>query len=239
MQISTKALVLSSIKYGDTSLIVRCYTERAGTKSYILKGLLKNRKGKLKPAYFQALNQLELTANHTNKTSLNTIKEARVLYNYETIYTDIVKQSIVFFISEMLTSSIREEEVNKPLFSYLEHSLKWLDLHNSVANFHLVFLMNLTKYLGFYPEGSNKKEACFNMQEGRFLSDSLRENCLGGSDLILFKTLLGINFDVIDMLSFQMSDKQRLLEIIIEYFELHMAWFRRPKSLYILKELFR
>ena len=239
MQISTKALVLSSIKYGDTSLIVRCYTELAGVKSYILRGLLKNRKGKLKPAHFQALNQLELVVNHRNKTGLNTIKEVRVLYNYQTIYTDFVKQSVVFFISEMLTSSIREEEVNKTLFSYLETSLKWFDLHNRVANFHLVFLMNLTKYLGFYPEETNKKNSCFHMQEGRFSSEVLKDHCLIGNDLMLFKSLLGINFDTIDVLSFSASDKQRLLEIVITYFELHMSWFRRPKSLYILKELFR
>ena len=50
--ITTRALVLSSIKFQDTSLIVRCYTQE-GVRSYLLKGVLKHKKNGLKPAYFE------------------------------------------------------------------------------------------------------------------------------------------------------------------------------------------
>ena len=71
----TKAIVINTIKYGDTSLIATCYTENCGLKTYMLKGVLKAKKAKIKTAYFQPLMQLNLTANHNNKGSLNSIRD--------------------------------------------------------------------------------------------------------------------------------------------------------------------
>jgi DNA repair protein RecO (recombination protein O) len=238
MQIQTKAIVLSSIKYGDTSLIVRCYTEKAGIKSYLLRAVLKTKKGKLRPAYFQPLSQLDLVASHSNKGTLNSIKEARISYPYTSMYSDFVKQSIVFFIAEMLSNSVQEEEGNEYLFSYIETSLKWLDLHENVSNFHFIFLINLTKFLGFYPDELSAHKSSFNMKEGVFTNNSFVGPCLAGSDLSLFKSVLGIKFDMSNELTLNVNSRQRLLEIIVEYYELHLMGFRKPKSIQVLKKLF-
>ena len=113
MQISTKAIVFSSLKYGDTSLIVKAFTQSDGLKSYLLKGVLSSKKGKLKPAYFQPLTQLEMVVNHKNKGSLETIREVKVINPYKTLHSDVVKNSLVLFLCEMLGSSIQEEERTK------------------------------------------------------------------------------------------------------------------------------
>jgi DNA repair protein RecO (recombination protein O) len=115
MEITTKAVVLNAIKYQDSSLIARCYTESDGVKSYMLRGILKARKGKLKAAYFQPLTQLRITAKHSNKNTLNYIKEVEVIHHYNSIYKDIIKQSIALFLSEVINYSIREEESNEIL----------------------------------------------------------------------------------------------------------------------------
>lgn len=238
MQVQTKAIVLSSLKYGDTSLIVRCYTEKSGVKTYILRSILKAKKGKLRAAYFQPLSQLEIVASHSNKGTLNSIKEASVSYSYGSLYSDYVKQSIVYFIAEMLSNSVQEEEGNESLFSYLETSLKWLDLHENVSNFHFVFLMNLTKFLGFYPDETTLQNLSFHMKEGIFTNKPFVGPCLTGNDLVLFKSVLGIKFDVSNELSLNVNSRQRLLEIMIEYYELHLMGFRKPKSIQVLKKLF-
>lgn len=238
MQVSTKAIVLTSIKYGDSSLIVRCYTEKSGSKSYLLRGVLKSKKGKLRAAYFQPLTQIELVANHAIKSDLHTIKEARIAYAYETIFKDYTKQSIAFFIAEMLGNAIREEEGNPTLYAYIETALKWLDLHSSVSNFHLVFLLHLTKYLGFYPKEFQNEDVYFNMEEGRFSDVSFGANSLANEDLFLFKNVLGIKFDTMETLSLNVRERQRLLEIILKYFEMHLMGFKRPKSMEVLKKLF-
>src|SRR5690606_3772537 len=138
MQITTKAIVLSSLKYGDTSLIVKAFTESDGLKSYLLKGVFSSGKGRLKPAYFLPLMQLEIVANHRDKGTLESIREVKVAMPYRTLHTDILKNSVVLFLAEMLGSSIHEQEQDHGLFSYLEHALQWMDDHELSPNFHIL-----------------------------------------------------------------------------------------------------
>jgi DNA repair protein RecO (recombination protein O) len=237
--ISTKAIVLSSLKFGDTSLIVKCYTEEEGVKTYLLRGVLKPKKTGIKAAYFQPLTQLKIIANHNTKGSLNSIKEVQVVNPYKTIHTDIIKQSVVFFLSEILASSIQEEEQNKTLYSYLETAFIWLDVHDKIANFHLLFLLNLTGFLGFYPDTSKKDKIGFNLLEGNFSDNTADKNVLFKNDFYQFKKLLGINFDGIENVSYSKDERQLVLQMIIEYFKLHLDSFRKPKSLQVLETIFR
>lgn len=236
--VSTKAIVISAFKYSDSSLIVKCFTEQEGLKSYLIRGVLKSKKGNLKPAYFQPLTQLKIEATHKQKSTLHTLKDATVLHQYNTIYQDIVKQSIVLFLSEVLSSCIQEEEKNIRFFSYLENAILWLDTHDTVSNFHLLFLLNLSHFLGFYPDVSNKHKDSFNLLEGNFTDATHEKLTISGDKLILFKKLLGINFDAIENVSFSKQERQVILQMIIQYFELHLDGFRTPKSLAILETVF-
>ena len=239
MQVTTKAIVLSSIKYGDTSLIVKAYTLSDGLKSYLLKGVLASKKGKLKSAYFQPLTQLELVANHKNKGTLESIREAKVYYPYQTLHTSIVKNAMTLFLAEMLGSSIHEEEPNTGLFHFLEASMQWLDAHHEISNFHLFFLLDLTKYLGFYPDISGMHEPNFDLLEGEFTQMPSLHPSLIGKNLDYFKQFLGINFDGIHKIKMNKTDRQELLKTLVLYYELHLQGFRRPKSLAVLNEVFR
>ena len=125
---ATKAIVINTIKYGDTSLIATCYTENCGIKTYILKGVLKAKKAKIKTAYFQPLMQINLMANHNNKGALNSIRDVEVVHFYNSIYTNIKKQTISLFLAEILYYSIKEEEQNSSLYKYLETSFLWSHL---------------------------------------------------------------------------------------------------------------
>ena len=237
--ITTKAIVLSTLKYSESSLIVKCFTEKLGVKTYLIRGVLKNRKGNLKAAYFQPLTQLILEASHKPKSNLHSIKEVHISNAYKSIHTDIVKQSIVLFLSEILSSSIQEEEENNVLYEYIETAFLWLDTHDKIANFHLLFLMNLTRFLGFYPDLLSQNSASsFNLFEGSFTNAFTDKNCIVNSNLILFKTLLGTNFDDIENVLFNKQERQALLQIVIRYFELHLDGFKKPKSLTILETVF-
>ncbi|PCH50418.1 MAG: DNA repair protein RecO [Flavobacteriaceae bacterium] len=234
---TTKAIVLKTIKYGDTSLITTCYTQKRGVKTYMLRGILKAKKAKIRPAYFQPLMLLNLTANHNNKGNLNFIKDIEVSNFYNAIYTDIKKQTIGLFLAEILYYVIREEEQNSTLFQYLETSFLWLDTHDNISNFHLLFLLNLTKYLGFYPKIQNLENSYFDLLEGSFIKQP-NYNTVTGENLIQFKKLLGINFDVIHQVNFNAENRQIVLSILVQYFELHLDGFKKPKSLAILKSVF-
>jgi len=236
MIVKIKAIVLKTIKFGDTSLIVKCYTE-LGLKSYLIKGILSKRKSKIKVAYFQPFNILELVANHNNRGNLNTLREVKVGYAYNDIPNNIVKQSIVIFLAEVLNSALQEEESNKALFNFLNTSLQFLDTKKQIANFHLIFLLKLTGFLGFYPQTKNINYPYFNLQEGLFETKYLPTS-IKDQEIFLFKLLLGINFDGINTLKLSKSNKELLLDVLIKYFELHLSGFKKLNSLPILKTVF-
>ncbi|WP_445749056.1 DNA repair protein RecO [Polaribacter sp.] len=236
--ITTNAIVLSSLKFGDSSLIVKCFTQQDGVKSYMVRGILKAKKGGLKVAYFQPLTQLKLVANHNTKNTLNTIKEIQVLQPYQTIYQDIVKQSITFFLSEVVSNVIQEEETNEELYTFLESSFHWLDTHEKIANFHLVFLVKLTSFLGFYPDTSEVDKKGFHLQEGFFTDETYDKNVISGNDFFHFKKLLNANFENCDQLSFSKFERQQVLQVLISYYKLHIDSFRNPKSLDVLEAVF-
>ncbi|MCL4128294.1 UNVERIFIED_CONTAM: hypothetical protein GTU68_010472 [Idotea baltica] len=236
MLITSKAIVLNAIKYGDYDLIVKCYTEQ-GLRSYLVKRIFKATKGKLSPAFFQPLTQLEITANYNNNRSLHFIKEAKISTPYITIPNNVIKQTMMVFLSEVLSHALKEEEENQSLFRYIETAFQWLDSHKDTPNFHLVFLMNLTKYLGFYPE-KGVRFLYFDLIEGKFTNHVLSNQYLSGKNLDLFKALLGTNFDVENELKLNKENRQDLLEILIQYFELHLPGFRKPRSLEVLKTVF-
>lgn len=238
MQVTTKAIVLSSLKYGDTSLIVKAFTASDGLKSYMLKGVLVSKKGKLKTAYFQPLMQLEIVANHRNKGTLESIREAKVNYHYQTLHSQIPKNAMTLFLAEMLSHSIHEEECNEALFLYLETALQWLDTNDQIANFHLYFLLRLTKYLGVYPDTSNSQRMYFDLLEGEFINTPSLNPMLQNKNLSNFKMVLGINFDALHSIALNKADRQELLKSLILYFELHLQGFRKPKSLDVLNEVF-
>lgn len=236
--LSTKAIVLSAIKFGDTSLVVKCFTEKEGIKSYLLKGVLTSKKGKLRSAYFQLFNQLEIIASHNNKGNLNSIREVRVIHSYQTIHQSVVKQSIVLFLSEVVASVIKEEEQNVSLYQYLETTVIWLDTHQSVSNFHLLFLLKLSNFLGFYPNISQHNLSAFSLLQGTFTESIYDKQLITGQELKLFKKLLHANFDTIATLQFSKKERQVLLRILIQYFELHLNGFNKPKSLDVLEIVF-
>ena len=238
MHITTKAIVLSSIRYKDADLIVRCYTEKFGVKSYLLKSVLKSKKGKIKAGYFQPLSILDIEANHNDNRDLQYIKEVKLGYNLSTLQTNIVKSTIAIFLSEILTNILREEEENIKLFEFLKTSIIWSDENQPYPLFHHVFLLELTKYLGFYPDLSKKEKLYFDLLEGEFKDTKSGNYTVFGENLTLLKQLLGIKFDVNKTPKMNSTQKQEILNMILLYFELHLDGFKKPRSLVVLNQVF-
>ncbi|WP_026837016.1 DNA repair protein RecO [Gillisia sp. JM1] len=238
MVVNTNAIVISALKYAEADLIVKCYTQKSGLKTYMLRGILKSRKGKFKTSLFQPLTQLDLVANHKNKGSLEYLQDAKILVHYQTLHTEVVKSTMVMFLSEMLKNTIHEEEENEELYDYLEGAINWLDTHSDIANFHLLFLLKLTQYLGFYPEDSEIELPYFNLMDGVFQHSKINGYCVSGAVLENLKLLLGTNFEALNEIKLTKSNRAELLELLLNYYMLHIESFKKPKSLTILHEIF-
>lgn len=236
MLVKTKAIVISALRYQDKSLIVKCFTQSAGLKSYYVRDAFSSRKNSQKTVYFRPLNILEIEASHKNKGSLEYFKEVRLSQPYHTLHTDITKTTIAIFISEILHYCIKEEEANKNLYEYLETALLWLDTHEGIANFHLIVLLELSKFLGFYPDVTQSHYPFFEMAEGVFLRHETI-SCLSEADTALMHRLLQLKPDT-SAKAFHVSERQILLKILMDYYALHLEGFVLPKSVEVLREVF-
>lgn len=236
MLVKTKAIVLSALRYQDKSLIVKCFTESDGLKSYYVRDAFTSKKSSQKTVYFRPLTILEIEASHKNKGTLEYFKEVRLAHPYFSITTDITKTTIAIFVSEVLHHSIKEEEKNQSLYSFLETALLWLDSHEEVANFHLILLLEITKFLGFYPDSSHDDHSFFEMTEGIFIPYA-SVSCLSIEETQLLKRLMPLKFDN-NIKLFHVSERQQLLKILLDYYAFHLDGFKRPKSLEVLKEVF-
>lgn len=235
MQIKTKAIVISALRYQEKSLIVKCFTQSAGLKSYFVRNAFSGKTAQ-KIAYFQPLTILEIEAVHKNKGTLENFKEIRLASAFNSSATDVVKSTIILFVSEILHHSIREEEKNEDLFAFLETALHWLDNHDEIANFHLILLLEITKFLGFYPDVSQISQPFFELNEGVF-STYHGISCLSESETHLLRRLLGLKFSG-DQKVFSSNERQILLKILLDYYSVHLEGFKKPKSLEVLKEVF-
>jgi DNA repair protein RecO (recombination protein O) len=236
MQVKTKAIVISALKYQEKSLIVKCFTESDGLKSYFVANAFSSRKNQQKIGYFQPLTILEIEATHKNKGTLEYFKEIRMGYPYVSVYHDIVKSSIVLFLSEVLHHCIQEEEKNEAFYTYLESALHWLDEHDEVVNFHLILLLGMTRFFGFYPDATHTEAPFFELTEGVF-TPYHGVSCLSEHETMLFKKLLTLRFDSPSKL-FVAAERQVLLKIMMDYYAVHLDGFKRPKSLEVLGEVF-
>lgn len=236
MLVKTKAIVISALKFQEKSLIVKCFTLSNGLKSYFVRDAFSSRKSSQKIAYFQPLSILEIEAVHKNKGTLENFKEIKTAVPFQSIHTDLIKSTMVMFLSEMLHYSIQEEEKNESLFIFLETALTWLDHHDEISNFHLILLLEATKYLGFYPDISEIDLPYFEMIDGVFIPFH-GFNALTEHETNVFKKLIDLKFDN-DQKVFNVAERQILLKILIDYYSFHLDGFKRPKSLEVLKEIF-
>ncbi len=236
MQIKTRAIVFSAIKYQEKGLIVKCFTKSDGLKTYYVRDAFSHKKNNQKAAYFQPLNILEIEAVHKNKGTLENFKEIKIAIPYQTISENIAKSSIAIFLAEMLSLSIHEEEKNEELYEFLETAFQWLDTHDQIADFHLVVLLQITRFFGFFPDTTQEEFSVFDLSEGKFALTQTY-NCLSPTETQIFKKLLKQKLNTVTK-NFNGSERQILLKILVNYYSLHISGFRKPKSLEILQEVF-
>lgn len=236
MIVKTQAIVVSSLKYGDSSRIIKCYTLSNGIKSFIAKGIY-SKKNKTNPM-FTPLNQLEIIFDDKNTAQLLTIRDCRLNLHYISIGHNQIKNAIVLFLSEILNLVLKEEDSNSELFDFISSSFVFFDRKETAyADFHLWFLLNLSHYLGFYPH-FEKEMVYFDFSNGISSNEPPKEIYIEGDNLKLFEKLSEINFYEHPSNQFNQSQRKLLLDLLLKYYEIHLFNFRWPKSLEVLNTVF-
>lgn len=238
MNQQTQGIVLKQLKYSESAIIVKIYTLHLGIQSYIIKGVRKKTKNKKNhAALFHPLSHIDITSFTYKKSNLNVLKEGKSLYLFKTLHSNPIKITLSFFLSDILTNVLKEENPNPELFHFISQSLYILDEETEhYANFHLWFLLHLTKYLGFHPNTDHIMDSYFNLMEGNFTSIQSIYTC-SEEDSFIIKKLLKLDLDQCLKLKFNKLKRQNILDILIKYYKLHDYTISNLKSLRILQEV--
>ncbi len=236
----TRAIILHAVKYGDSSLIVKAYTEQWGRASFILKGARKSKKSN-RSVLFQPFYLLDLDIYYRDNRDLQWIREADFSRSMAGIRQDVVKSTQAIFLSEVLLKTIMEEEQNPELFSFLLQSVTYFESPVAASpSFHLLFLFQLSRYLGFYPaKNFSGTEQFFNIGAGRFSStpdtvDFEYEKQLG----LQWKSAFSSEYSSADQVFNNQEKRNMFLDSLLDFYRNHHPAMREIKSLEILRTVF-
>lgn len=240
MLTKTQAIVLHTIKYGETRIIVDMFTRSHGRLSFIV-SIPKSTKAKTKKQFFQPLTILEIEVDVRMKVQLQKLSDVRLASPFITIPFNPHKLSISLFIAEFLYYALRSEQQNALLYDYVESSILWLDSQKEhYANFHLVFLMRLSRFLGFYPNLDNYQAGdYFDLRESMFLpSPPMHRDFLFPQEAEKVQLMMRMDYPTMHLFQMSHQERNRLLEVTITYYRLHLTDFPELKSIAVLQALY-
>lgn len=236
----TKAIILRTTPYGETSLIVSAYTELFGQQSYMVKGARKvSKKGGSQSQMYQPGAILELVAYHNELKQLQMIKEARWSFLYQQVMSQVVKNAVALYIIELLGKCMRQPETNEELFAFVEQTLQILDEAEPAvtANLPLYFSLQLAARLGFRMEDNYSEAFPFlDLQEGHFCSE------IPGHGFYLDGTMSNISNQLLQTdnpvtlyrLKLHKEQRRELLEAYEHFYTYHIASFGKLQTLQVL-----
>lgn len=237
---STTGILLHTIKHSDSSAVLHVFTRDFGRKAYFLRGLSKKKNSPRSILFPLAILELQVT-DRDNK-SLQQIKEVSMHKPTFELLSNPVKSSIAIFLNELLHRSIEVNYQNEVLYDFLENAIQLLDSASDVKNFHIWFMLELSKYFGFYPMKNadlRSSKFQFELESGTFAGIG---GCSGAfMDEITAAVLdevLGMKFDELSLLGISSFDRKTLLQGLVEYFIIHVPNLKRVSSLEVLETVF-
>ena len=243
----TKGIILRAIRYGETSLIVTVFTELFGMQTYIINGIRTSKRSGARAAMFQPGAILDMEVYHNALKSMHRIKESNWSHLFNNIHSDVIKNSITLFVTELLYKSLKQPEQNTDLFNFCEDALLQLDLaeNTATANFPLFFSLHLAEFLGFKIAGIknnsslNEADLYIDLKEGEFIDHQpLHPYFVEGKKALLTAELLNCRlFQELEELKLNQLLRRELLLKYMEYYALHIPDFGQMKTLGVLQEI--
>ena len=240
MLVKTRGIVLHCVKYGEASLIVDMFTESHGRLSFSIR-IPKTKNARIKKQLFQPMSILDMECDIRSNVSIQRFREVRLAVPYISIPFDEIKLSISFFLADFLHYALRGEQQNEPLFCYLFHSLCWLDgCLTSYSNFHLVFLMRLSRFLGFFPNLDDDADGYyFDLRNSCFTPvRPVHQDVLEPEEASRIQILMRMNYETMHLYAMSRNERNRCIEVMMDYYRLHVPDFPELRSLAVLRELF-
>jgi DNA repair protein RecO (recombination protein O) len=235
----TRGIVLRTTLYSESSVVAQVFTEKFGIQSYLINGV-KKAKAKIPMNVLQPLHLLDMVVYHKVNTQMQRVVEARPSPVFNSIPYHLIKNTIIQFLNEVLYKSIRQQHTDENLFAFLFSAVSWFDeTEDANVNYHLAFLMKLSRFLGFAPQVQLRNDQkYFDLQEGNFTSVTpIHPYFIADVEANTLIELLDTPFEKINEINLDNRYRRFLLDKILVYFRLHTASFGQIKSHQILEEI--
>ena len=238
MIINTHGIVLNTIRYSDSSVIAKIYTQSSGLRSFMVR-VGKGKSALLKMSLLQPISIVALSFDKADRKGLRTPRSLERNKTLNAIPFDTIKTCIALFIAEVVARSIGEEEANERLFKFLEESIVMLDSEKKlVSNFHLKFMIEFSAHLGFYPHEQLAGQPYFDLVEGEFMSHNpLHPYVIEGNAVNSFQELIEVPFSKHYVPNIANATRKELLQKLVHYFKLHLEGMKEITSHKVLEEV--
>ena len=236
---TARGVVLNTVKYGDRGVIVQLLTSSHGRQSYMVQGLGSQR-GRGKMALFQPMFALEFEGLESSKMQMHRFGEVHTGIVLQSTPFDVKKSTIALFMAEVLHRLVKESEANQMLFDFVWGSVEALDAaEEGVANFHLWFLSNLCRFLGFSPGKEYMPEAWFDIAEGHFTTSCPpREHRMTQQNALILRDMLECDVRYLAEVGLNRHQRVDFLDALLAYYAYHLDTIHSVQSIRILQEVF-
>ncbi|MGF1926061.1 MAG: DNA repair protein RecO [Bacteroidia bacterium] len=235
----TRGIVLKTTLYSESSVVVKIFTEKFGIQSYLINGV-KKPKAKIPMNILQPLHLLDMVVYHKSTTQIQRVSEARPSPVFRTIPYHVIKNAVIQFLNEALYKSVHQQNTDEALFDFVYSAISWFDeAEVPSVNFHLAFLLKLSRFLGFAPHFQSRADQIyFDLQEGEFTSlPPVHPYFIDKVDADDLNILFYCSFEKLNEISISNVKRRFLLDKILVYYSLHNASFGQIKSHQILEDV--
>lgn len=154
---------------------------------------------------------------------------------------DPLRCAVALFLAEVLRAVLRQSESEPALFDFIaESAVRLNDPSVSVPNFHIVFLLRLLDYLGVAPDlGGYHGGMVFDMVDACYRTAApLHGKFLMPDESTALARLARIDWRNSHLYKYTRAQRARVLDLILQYFSLHVVSLSGLKSVEVLRELF-
>lgn len=237
---TSHGIVLRSLRYGDQQVILDVFTETSGTVPFIVR-LPRNGKHGAKASAWQPMALVDVMWEPRPRMNFQKPQELMLWQPWRDLPFHPAKASIALFLSEFLSHALSSEQENKPLFDFVVRSFQWLDTATErFANFHVVFLLHLSRFLGFMPNVEDwEAESYFDLQAASFVrARPAHPYYIVPAEAALVSKFLRMDYRTMRAVGLNGTVRRRALDLIVLFYRLHIPNFPELKSLEVLGEVF-
>jgi len=174
----TRAFVLRSIKFRETSLITSFFTEEFGKLKALSKGV-RTEKSTL-TAHYEPFTEVEIVFYEKIKSDIHFLSECSLVYFFSKLRRDFEKIGWASYLMELVDAVLPVQEKNTVLFELLSEVLRRME-DNSPSRLACIFELRLLRDIGFFPRlescircGKQEIAGTFNLADGGMVCTTCR-----------------------------------------------------------------